>query len=128
MYENYAHALYTMVEAGLKPKEAVEKLREKLVAEGRENLLPHIARAFVRIAEREMNKQQVVLSVAREKDENKAKREAKDILKELGADASDLSIRIDETLIGGWRLEGREHLHDASFKKQLLSLYNRATQ
>lgn len=128
MEKQYATALWKMVEGGTSPKEAVAKLQRKLVAEGRENLLPHIASAFRRTAEREMRKHEVTLSLARTKDERSAKSAAKALLKELKVSVSDLAIKIDDTLIGGWRLEGRERLHDASFKKHLLSLYNRATQ
>ena len=39
-----------------------------------------------------------------------------------------MKVRVDDSLIGGWRLEGRERLIDASYKELLLSIYNRATQ
>ncbi len=128
MPDTYAQALWKLVEGGMKPKGAVEKLRGRLASEGREILLPQIARAFVRFAERQTQKQRMTLSVAREKDAAKAKRETKGLMRQLGVEATDLAIEVDGTLIGGWRLEGREHLHDASFKKQLLSIYNAATK
>lgn len=112
----------------MKPKAAVARMREVLSSEGRESVLPHIARAFRRIAQREMQKKELVLSIARGKDEAKAKREVSALLKELKAKPSELTVHIDDTLIGGWRLEGREQLHDASFKKDLLSIYNRTTR
>lgn len=124
----YALALWKMIEGGMKPKETVMKLREALGKRGRVNLTPKIARAFARIAEREHRKRVVTLSVAREKDALKAEREVKDILQELGVSAKDMKVRVDDSLIGGWRLEGRERLIDASYKELLLSIYNRATQ
>ena len=117
-----------MVKKGMDAKKAVSALREILARHGRQELLPRIGRAFERIAKREQAKSAVVLSVAREKDARKAEREAKDFLKDVGVDAKEISIHIDDTLIGGWRIEGREHLHDASYKKSLLSMYNRSTQ
>jgi len=33
---------------------------------------------------------------------------------------------VDESLIGGWRLEGKETLVDASYKRELLELFNRS--
>lgn len=117
-----------MIEGGTSPKEAVAALRRKLIAEGRENLLPRIAGAFRRIAEREMRKHEIVLSLARAKDERSAKSSAKASLKQLKVSADDLAVTIDDTIIGGWRLEGRGELIDASWKKHLLSIYNRATR
>ncbi len=127
MEQAYAQALFKMVEGGMEPKKAVAAIRERLIAEGREELLPRIARAFSRIAQREMQRNGLVLTLAREKDARAAHKEAKKFLDGMGASAKDLTTRIDETQIGGWRLEGREHLIDASYKKHLLSLYARAT-
>lgn len=126
MEETYAQALWKMIEGGTQPKKAVQQLVDSLKAHNREALLPRIARAFERIATRQMQKNAVVVIVAHEKDMAKAKREAKAFLDEVGADASDLEGKIDETLIGGWRLEGRGQLVDNSFKKSLLEMYNHA--
>ena len=123
----YAQALWKMVEGGMTPAKAVHALRDTLKAHGREALLPRIARAFARIAEREAKKTDVVLTVAREKDERRAHKEIKESLSRIGVEAKGLKTQVDDTLIGGWRLEGREHLVDASYKKQLLELFSRAT-
>ncbi len=124
----YAQTLWKMIEDGVKPKEAVAKLHEYLEKRGRANLLPKIAHAFARIASRESARKTMVLSVARQKDVSRAEREAKDILEELGASAKDVEVHVDDSLIGGWRLEGRERLVDASFKKSLLSIYDRVLE
>ena len=123
----YAQALWKMVEGGMTPAKAIHALQETLKANGREALLPRIARAFARIAEREAKRSDVVLTVAREKDERHAHKEVKGMLKEMGIDTKDLKTQVDDTLIGGWRLEGKEQLVDASYKNQLFELYNRAT-
>jgi F0F1-type ATP synthase delta subunit len=127
MEENYAQALWQMVESGMQPKKAVQALVESVKAHGRDALLPRIARAFERIAARQMKKNALVVSVAHEKDANKAKREVKEILEKIGADSKDLEVSIDDTLIGGWRLEGAGTLVDNSFKRSLLDMYNAAT-
>ncbi len=124
----YAQALWKLIQNGKKPKEAVHALHEMLARLGRVSLLPKIGRVFARIAERDQSRNGVVLSIAREKDERAAHKAVKDILSEMDIDAKDMTTQVDETLIGGWRLEGREKLVDASFKKHLLSLYNRATR
>lgn len=127
MENHYAQALYTMLEKDMKPAEAVKKLHEVLVRDGRETLLPKIGRAFSRIAMREGKKNTVTLTVAHAKDEKSAFSAAKDFLIEMDVAAKDVDVQVDEDLVGGWRLEGKEHLLDASFKKHLLSIYNRAT-
>ncbi|MBI2610466.1 F0F1 ATP synthase subunit delta [Candidatus Kaiserbacteria bacterium] len=127
MENAYAEALWKMIEAGEQPKAAVAKLRAYLERHGRANLLPKIAHALMRVAARESAKRAVVLSVARHKDIENAEREARDILKELGTSAKDMEMRVDDSLIGGWRLEGRERLVDASYKKSLLEIYNKVT-
>lgn len=123
----YAQALWKMVDGGMTPAKAVRALHETLKMHGREALLPRIASAFVRIAERETKRTDVVLTVAREKDERRAHKEVKEILTRMGVETKDLKTQVDDTLIGGWRLEGREQLVDASYKSQLLELFNRAT-
>ncbi len=123
----YAQALWKLIQNGKKPKEAVRALHEMLVRLGRVSLLPKIARAFGRIAERAQSQSGVVLSIAREKDERSAHKAVKGILSEMDVDAKDVTTQVDETLIGGWRLEGKEKLVDASFKKYLLQMYNAAT-
>lgn len=123
----YAQALWKMVEGGMTPAKAVRALQETLKVHGREALLPRIASAFARIAERETKRSDVVLTVAREKDERRAHKDIKEMLTRMGVEQKDLKTQIDDTLIGGWRLEGKETLVDASYKNQLLELYNRVT-
>ncbi len=123
----YAQALWTMVEGGMTPAKAVRALQETLKTHGREALLPRIASAFSRIAQRETKRSDVVLTLAREKDERRAHKEIKDMLTRMNVNSKDLKTQIDDTLIGGWRLEGKETLVDASYKNQLLELYNRVT-
>lgn len=125
MEQAYAQALWQMIEGGTEPSKAVHALRESLAAHRREALLPRIARAFERLARRKAGRYEVTLTLAREQDEKKAKHEVKEALSALGVDTHDLKTRVDDTLIGGWRLEGRETLIDASYKKQLLDMYGR---
>ena len=127
MEQSYAQALWKLVEGGMVPAKAVRALHDTLKAHGREALLSRIASAFTRIAEREAKRSDVVLTVAREKDERHAHKEIKEVLARMGTESKDLKTQIDDTLIGGWRLEGRETLTDVSYKKALLDLYTRVT-
>ncbi len=124
----YAQALWQTVARGTDAKKAVHALRETLVADGRETLLPRIARAFGRLAEREAKRTDVVLTIAREKDERQARAQIKELLSQMDVDAKSLKTRVDDTQIGGWRLEGKETLFDNSYKKHLLGMYNRVTR
>lgn len=124
----YAQALWDVITKGMTPKQAVDSLKESLGAHGRLALMPRIAKAFVRIAERDREKNGMTLYVASTADERDAKHAVKDVLQELGVAASDVAIAIDDSLIGGWRLEGRETLIDGSYKKYLLDMYTRATR
>lgn len=128
MEQAYAQALWQLIENGMEPKKALHALVESLKVRGREALLPRIARSFERLAEREMRKNAVTISVAHEKDANAAKRGAKKILEEAGIEVKDMDMKIDESLIGGWRLEGRGVLVDNSFKNSLLEMYNHAVK
>ncbi len=128
MEQAYAQALWKMVEGGMSPVKAVHALRDLLKARGREALLPRIGRTFARIAQREGKRTGVTLSVAREKDERAAKSAVKTILEEIGVEPKEVNILVDDSLIGGWRLEGKETLVDASHKKELLELFNRSVR
>lgn len=127
MEQAYAQALWKMLANGADHKKAIHALHEQLKAHGRAALMPRIARAFARIADRELAKSTLVLTVAREKDAHKAEKEAKGVLEQLRLDASGLKKQVDDSLIGGWRLEGGGVLVDASYKKHLLDMYNKAT-
>lgn len=128
MERQYAEALWTLIEKGKAPHEAVAALKKSLEARGRLALLPKIARAFARLAARESGKHTFTLSVARQKDMQTALIEVKKVLAGQSLGEFDLCEQVDETLVGGWRLEGKGLLMDQSWKKALLSIYNRATQ
>jgi len=127
MEKQYAQALWKLVEGGMKPLEAVRALHENLKRAGREELLPRIGREFSRIAHRESKREDMVVSVAHEKDVHHAKSKAREVMAKLGID-EDVKTQVDDTLIGGWRLEGKGHLVDASYKKYLLDIYTAVTK
>jgi F0F1-type ATP synthase delta subunit len=125
MEEAYAQALWKMVKEGMAPSKAVHALSELLKSHGRLALMPRIGKAFARIAERQLQKETMTLTVAREKDERAAKAAAKEVLAELKLEAKEVSVKVDDSLIGGWRLEGKEVLVDRSYKTRLLGVFNK---
>lgn len=128
MEKTYAQVLWNLVSNGSTPHSAVGAIKAKLQADGRAALLPRVARAFARLAEREEGRSTIVLTVAREKDERHAKSAAKEVLAKLGAEADGLKTQVDDSIIGGWRLEGRGMLVDNSYKSTLLNIYNQVTR
>ena len=128
MQEAYAEALWRVIENGMEPAKAIASLKNSLERSNRSSLLPKIARAFGHLASRQARKNTMTLSIAQTKDVAQALKEAEKILAEQGIRETDLCESIDETLIGGWRLEGRGLLVDQSWKKSLLSMYNAATK
>ena len=127
MHELYAQALWEMVNEGKQPHDAVALLRKNLEAKGRSALMPKIAKAFERLAAKEARKNNVVLTIARQKDAHAAATAAKRMLEHNGLQEVTMEQKVDESLIGGWRLEGRGILVDHSWKKELLEIFERAT-
>jgi F0F1-type ATP synthase delta subunit len=128
MEHAYAQALWTTVERGATPAKAVGALRTTLERQGRLALLPKIGHAFRRIAERQQQRTGISLFVASEKDAKSAANAAAGAIEKLGAHAKEFDVKVDGSLIGGWRLEGAGILVDRSFKKQLLDMYQRVTR
>ena len=116
---SYAQALFALLQKGEKPKAAVTKIHAALEKSGRASLMPSIGRAFERLAQREALKRASVLVVARKQDEGRARRES---------GAKDAELRIDETIIGGWKLFDKGQMRDESWKSALLSIYNAAVR
>ena len=115
----YAQALLVLVRSGEKPKKAIERLYAMLVTSGRTALMPGIARAFLRLAERDLRKHGSILYLAKKAHEKRAR---------AATEAKEANVAVDPHLIGGWRLESEEQLIDASWKRHLLLLYNRVTK
>ena len=123
MENAYAQALWNIIKGGKQPSDAVHALHAQLEKSGRLALAPRIARAFARIAARDNGKNVATLFVA----DAAHGAHARTAAQAAGADASNATITIDPSLIGGWRLEARETLVDASYKKHLLAIYRAAT-
>lgn len=119
MEQKYAAALMHLVENGTNPSDAVAAIAKALEARGRTGLLSRVGRAFERLAEKRAARERTVVAVAREADAAHAR---------AVSGAPDAQIRVDDTLIGGWRLEKGDTLVDASYKTHLLNIYHRATR
>lgn len=119
MEQSYAHALMRLVESGKSPSDAVASIVKALHSRGRDSLLPRVGRAFERLATRHTQKNIARITVAHAEDAGLARK---------SANISEADVHIDDSLIGGWRILKNEMLTDASYKKHLLQIYNRATR
>jgi F0F1-type ATP synthase delta subunit len=128
MEEAYAQALWTVIEKGMEPHDAVRALHAKLVSEGREALLPRIAHALSRIGAQMNSRDRVTLTVADKAHQDAAIKSAAASIAKLGVEERNVAVHIDSTLIGGWRLEGKQTLIDSSYKKHLLAIYTESTR
>ncbi len=119
----YADALIAMTERGANPKEAVAAFKRYAEARGMHGVMARLPAILDRRESAHKRRHEVAVSVAHERDAAHAKREAAEQMKELGVDTHAVHVRLDDTLIGGWRMEAHNTLIDNSFKKHLMSLY-----
>ncbi len=118
--DSYARAILELNKKGDKADSIIEGLLKSLRERGSLLLLPQILSAYKRLTYRgDSNK--AVMTVARESDKEEC-------LKSLNIDANNLDFKIDERLIGGYRLEQDGKLLDNSFKAKLLQVYRNATK
>lgn len=117
MPENYTHALLRTAHT-TDPQRATASLIATLQRRGRLKLLPKIKALLDREAVRAQRQPRELLVVAHAGDLKKAR------------DASGLTSApafVDPTIIGGYQARVGDSLTDASFKKKLQDVYNRAT-
>jgi F0F1-type ATP synthase delta subunit len=128
MENAYAQALWQIIKKGTPQADAVRALHTYLLKSGRAALLPRIARSFERLAAGMHNRNAFTLTVADKTHEHSALKDISADLSMLNFDEKNVSIQIDPSLVGGWRMEGKELLIDASYKKHLLAMYTATTQ
>lgn len=122
MEREYAQAVLEVAKRGMQPKELVKNLENTLRSRGHLQLSHKIAHAL-REAERRMGRgSESTLTIAKESEVASAKAEAAEHI-----DTNAVRIVTDDSLIGGWVLATPNTRVDASFKKQLLDLYQKIT-
>ena len=123
----YAQALWVMIRNGMEPTKAVSRMGEKMTREGRGALLSRMGRAFRRIAHREIGRTALTLTVSDVAHTDSARISALARVSGTNVDTKHVEVRVDDSIIGGWRFEGNEMLIDASYKKYLLDMYHAIT-
>lgn len=90
-----------------------------LARDGKTKALPAILREFIKLRNHNSARKSV-LTVAKATDEEYARKE---LAKRLGETASEATLVVDDSLIGGWRYVDNDTLIDTSHKASLLELY-----
>ena len=117
--EVYAKAIFDLVQGGKSVDSVVSGLLKSLRARGALALLPKVLSAYRRL-ESKASTYNATLTVAREADSAEAIK--------LAGVGPDTNVIVDESLIGGYRLEEAGKLLDNSFKAKLLQAYRNATK
>lgn len=112
---------------GTEANRRVEHFITLLRARGHEQLLPRIVREFERAIARARRTREVVLAVGRDADRGKFVDKAKEILAKAGHEGAEIVERVDEKLVRGFSLEGKDFQYDASARRKLLALYETLT-
>lgn len=118
--QDYARALWRHLEKGAAPASAAKSLHALMKSRGHISLAPKVARAFRTLTDSVREKKTMRLYVGNSADSKAA-------LRECGVVEQEVETRVDDTLIGGWKLVGRGRIVDASYKRQLLAMYQRIT-
>lgn len=115
---NLAHA-YASV---LRENPSADNVKQTLAymkSRGHLSTLPQV----VRILEREKGANEAVVTVARESDVKKFREDIAKALTELGE--SEHSIAVDPHVVGGYIVRGRSKAIDRTYRKALVSIYQR---
>ena len=119
--EVYARALDSSIRGGIKAEDVLPRLVTILKRRGHIKLLPKIARNLERLLEQHTRTKTANVRVAKKTHEEKYKKEIDNARRELGLEKA--TTVLDETLIGGYVVEGGSKMIDASYKTALLKLY-----
>lgn len=120
--EGYSIAVYTAIKNGVKPAEALKRLTDILARQGHSALYPRILKTLERSLEKEEGKDTMTVRIAREKDAKTYKSEIAAFREAQGLSGEE-EVIVDETIVGGYVLEGKGARTDASYKTSLISIY-----
>jgi len=96
-----------------------------LKSKGHEKLLPKIFRRYEELLAREQKKNTISITLGHEKVLHGHKQDLQEELKKIFGKEVDIETRVDESLIGGYLVEGKGIRIDRSFKSSLKNLYQK---
>lgn len=124
----YAKALMSLSDSGAAQKETFTKsFADLLKRKGDAGLMTSISREFSKLQEKKQRAKTVKVITAKELTDG----EVDDILKKCLPNHGEFDTivkKVDETLIGGFRIETTTNIIDISYKKSLQSMYRKMLQ
>lgn len=117
----YAQAGYEALLGGMTIAKVLSRLKEVLDARGHSSLYKVSLEGILARVEKAEAGEVAHVTVANKGAEKHFANELKQFLKEEGMEHS--LIHIDETIIGGYIIEGNGKREDASYKNSLLTIY-----
>lgn len=119
--KQYAKALHGgSVDSGF-----INGFLELVKARGHVRLLPRILLEFEKLEQVSDGDGSVSVTVAREGDLEKLKSDIRMRVKELGVAEGDVVTEVDEKVVGGFIVKGRDTLIDMSHRSMLIGLYKK---
>ncbi len=118
---DYSQAVRALVREGTSPDAALMGLRTMLTARGHLRLYPKILKELLTEVTKDSANETATVTVARAGDEITHKKEITEQLTLLGQ--NEHTTIIDESIVGGYIIEGTNSRIDNSYKKRLLTLY-----
>ncbi len=122
MKSAYVTAVTKLLVSGSNPEEVFRGLKRTLKARGHEQLYRPILVAVRRSLSKQGRRYVPLLTLARKTDEEKLQAEITKVAKAVKAEDAP-TVRIDETIIGGFTFEYDYLRFDQSYKTKLVNLY-----
>jgi len=120
--ENYAKALISAAKTEKDTDALIASFFKVLKARGALKLLPKIL-TFLEHAQTKNASAKPTLTIAREKDKDSALMQIENAIKGIVSSKDEIEIKIDDSIIGGYRFQTSKDLLDESYKTKLLSIY-----
>lgn len=123
---DYSKAVSELIRDGMTFDTALTNLKRMLQARGHTRLYRKILTLLIIDSEKEEKENAVTLILAHKEDEAKYSKEIKEA-RTMG-NTETHQTRIDQTIIGGFIIQGGQQRIDQSYKRRLLTLYRSLTQ
>jgi F0F1-type ATP synthase delta subunit len=123
--KDYIDATYDLVKAGGNESETLTKLKSYLERKGLSKLYPSVLRGLMEKVRRKNASTRTKIVLARESDASLHKDEIASAVASIGVTEHD--VVIDDTIIGGFIVKGKNERLDQSYKHKLLHVYHKIT-
>ena len=124
--KDYTEAAYRLIREGKDEVAVFEKLKRYLTGRGLAKLYPSVLRGLAEKVRRSDKQARTKVIVARERDAQLHAGEIERAVAEIGTGKGH-DVVVDETIIGGFVVKGRDERLDKSYKSTLLHAYHRLT-